>query len=83
MKQLMISGSGDIHFGQVPMDGFQPAGMDEAEKALGALGSRRIWRCTVCNDLYVGEAPPKVCPTCSATDAYVEINGKEFMGMIN
>jgi hypothetical protein len=57
---------------------FVLAEQGEVVKALKNMKKRKLWRCTVCNDLYVGEVPPKQCPTCMAIEAYVEINEKEF-----
>lgn len=72
----------DIHYGNVMIEGFAPAKKHDAEFALENLNNRKLWRCTVCNDLYIGEIPPRQCPTCSAIEAYVEINEKEFKEMI-
>ena len=82
MKKFFKSDRGDIHFGIVMIQDFVPAEMNDAEEALSNLGNRKLWRCTVCNDLYIGEVPPKQCPTCSAADAYIEINETEFKEMI-
>lgn len=82
MKNFFKSGTGDIHFGGAMIEGFSRAEKQEAEKLLGNLGNRKLWRCNVCNDLYIGEIPPKQCPTCFAIEAYVEINEKEFREMI-
>lgn len=68
----------DIHFGIVMIEGFVPAEIDEVNAALENPENRKLWRCNVCNDLYIGEEPPKKCPTCFAIDAYVEINEREF-----
>jgi rubrerythrin len=39
---------------------------------------KKIWRCTVCNDIHIGEFPPKECPTCHVNDVYVEIDEDEL-----
>ncbi|MFC1568440.1 rubredoxin-like domain-containing protein [Candidatus Margulisiibacteriota bacterium] len=33
-----------------------------------------FYRCTVCNDIHFGVLAPKVCPTCNAENAYVEVD---------
>ncbi|UCH42419.1 MAG: hypothetical protein JSW16_06270 [Dehalococcoidales bacterium] len=38
---------------------------------------KKIWRCTVCNDIHYGNCPPAVCPTCRVKNAYVEIDKSE------
>jgi len=38
---------------------------------------KKMWRCTVCNDIHYGVRPPEVCPTCQAKNAYVEIDQRE------
>lgn len=46
--------------------------------------AKRLWQCTVCNDVHFGEAGPEVCPTCMNKDAYVEADegsAKKLMGM--
>lgn len=36
------------------------------------------WRCTVCNYIHTGEAPPEVCPVCGADKSkFVEISQEE------
>lgn len=82
MKNFFKSDKGDVHFGGVIIEGFSRAEKQEAEKLLENTGNRRLWRCTVCNDLYIGEIPPKQCPTCFVIEAYVEINEKEFREII-
>jgi rubrerythrin len=46
------------------------------------FGNKKIWRCTVCNDIHIGMEPPKDCPTCHQIDAYVEISEKELREFI-
>ena len=82
MKNFFKSSNGDIHFGVIMMEGFSPTNKENAEKLLENLEGKKLWRCNVCNDLYIGEVPPKQCPTCFAIDAYVKINEKEFREMI-
>jgi len=38
---------------------------------------KKTWRCTVCNDIHYGTAPPEVCPTCHVRYAYVEVDETE------
>ena len=38
---------------------------------------KKFWRCTVCNDIHYGIAPPKRCPTCQKDDKYVEVSVEE------
>ena len=82
MKGFFWDKNGEIHFGMNGGEGFDPASKEDAEKVLKNLGNKKLWRCTVCNDLRIGETPPKQCPTCFAIDAFVEINEKEFLEMI-
>ena len=82
MKKLFRNANGDIHFGVLAPEGFTDSGAADARAALAALGNRKLWRCLVCNDLHLGMEPPKICPTCSHKDVYVEITEKEFTGMI-
>jgi len=42
---------------------------------------KKYWRCTVCNDVHYGDAPPKVCPTCSQINVYVEVERKEALAV--
>jgi ferredoxin-thioredoxin reductase catalytic subunit len=42
---------------------------------------KKYWRCTVCGDIHYGNAPPKVCPTCSQVNVYVEIERKEALNI--
>ena len=82
MKSFFKNKKGEIHFGMNGGEGFVPSNKNDAEKALKNLGNKKLWRCTVCNDLHIGEIPPKQCPTCFAIDAFVEINEKEFLEML-
>ena len=38
---------------------------------------KKMWRCTVCNDVHYGMLAPEVCPTCQTNYAYVEIDKSE------
>lgn len=31
-----------------------------------------LWRCEICGDLYIGEAPPENCPFCGAHEKYIK-----------
>jgi rubrerythrin len=81
MKTFSKNNNGEIHFGDRTSEGFVSCNKEEAEKALKNLGNKKLWRCTVCNDLHIGEVPPKQCPTCYILDVYVEINKQEFIEM--
>lgn len=71
--------SGEIHFGvNAPTADFVPAAKVDVQAVLKKLGSKKLWRCNVCNDLHIGMQPPKECPTCHSIDAYVEINLNEL-----
>jgi rubrerythrin len=41
------------------------------------MPEKKFWRCNVCNDIHFGLASPKICPTCQAENAYVEIDENE------
>jgi rubrerythrin len=82
MKNFFKSSKNETHFGNVKIEGFVEFDKTELEKVLRKVKDKIFWRCTVCNDLYVGKIPPKQCPTCFVVDAYVEINEKEFREMI-
>ena len=82
MKQFFKSENGEIHFGTLADEGFSQAKIENIESILENLGNKKLWRCAVCNDLHISEIPPKICPTCFAEEAYVEINKKEFLEMI-
>ena len=85
MKNFFENKAGEIHFGVNGGDGFEKIEkleIQKIEEILKNLGNKKLWRCTVCNDLHIGKIPPKQCPTCFAIDAFVEINEKEFLEMI-
>jgi len=81
MKQFFKSNTGEIHFGNLAEEGFSPAEINDINQILDNLGTKKLWRCNVCNDLHIGEKPPKLCPTCFVEEAYVEISKKEFLEM--
>lgn len=75
--------TGDIHFGvNAPSAEFAAGTNADVEKALKGLNGRKLWRCTVCNDLHVGIEPPKQCPTCNNVDVYIEVSEKEFRSLL-
>lgn len=83
-KKLFKNNQGDFHLGLLPpSEDFNDAEKNETEEALKNLSNKKLWRCIVCNDLHLGEIPPKQCPTCAAVDAYTEINEKEFLTILN
>jgi len=82
-KRIFKDDDENVHFGvNPPSDGFAPADKSDVESILANLGDKRMWRCTVCNDLHIGAEPPKECPTCNAIDAYVEIDENEFRAAV-
>jgi queuine/archaeosine tRNA-ribosyltransferase len=81
-KKLFKDKAGNVHFGINAPDGFVPCEKADVEKALSKIGKRKLWRCNVCNDLHLNSEPPKVCPTCTTSDAYVEISLQEFKTVI-
>lgn len=81
-KAITKSAKGDIHLGIETVAGFKPATVDDAKDVLKELGKKKLWRCTVCNDLHISIKPPKECPTCHTKDAYVEIDEKEFKNVL-
>ena len=32
-----------------------------------------LWRCEICGDSYIGDAPPKNCPFCGAHQKYIKV----------
>ena len=40
---------------------------------------KKFWRCTVCNDIHYGLAPPEICPTCGKENVFVEVTREEAM----
>lgn len=81
MKEFFKNKTGETHFGMNSGEEFEKIENFDIE-ILKNLGNKKLWRCNVCNDLHIGEMPPKQCPTCFVVDAYVEINEKEFLEMI-
>lgn len=81
-KKITRSEKNEIHFGVNSLDGFSSAANDDIDNVLNNLGSMKLWRCAVCNDLHIGSDFPKECPTCHAMDAYVEIDEKEFRAVV-
>ncbi len=81
-KKLFKNEIGDIHIGMNAPKGFSECKIETVKKALEKLGSRKLWRCHVCNDLAISSSSLSVCPTCFQLDAYVEINEKEFRGLL-
>ena len=44
---------------------------------------KKLWRCHVCLDIHFGLRPPEVCPTCLAQNAFVLIDNKEALAIID
>ena len=65
-KKIFVDNNGNIHFGINALPGFREGNKEDVAKTLASLGKRKAWRCNVCNDLELGIAPPKECPTCHA-----------------
>jgi len=81
-KGIYKDNLGNIHFGINAPEGFAAGDRADLEKALSNLEGRKLWRCTVCNDLSVSIIPPSECPTCHIKDAYIEIEIDEFKKLI-
>ena len=81
-KKLFTNKIGEIHVGNNSPEGFSECTIEEVEKILKNIGKKKLWRCHVCNDLRIAELPLEVCPTCFQMDAYIEINEKEFRGLL-
>lgn len=81
-KRIFKNGSGEIHFGGSAPEGFTEGTKEDLQKTLKNLGGKKVWRCTVCNDLRIAIEPLEVCPTCYAQNAYVEININEFERLV-
>ncbi len=42
------------------------------------LANTKVWLCTVCGFVYVGDVPPELCPVCKVPSwKFVEIRGKQ------
>lgn len=39
--------------------------------------TKKLFRCTVCNDIHYGINGPEICPTCQTKNAYIESNSDE------
>jgi len=68
----------EIHFGVNAHEGLEPCTKSEVEELLQERKGKKFWRCTVCNDLHIGNPPQEECPTCHVPEAYVEIIEREF-----
>ena len=77
-KKLFKSEQEEIHVGINAPEGFIECTLEEVKKILASSKSKVFWRCTVCNDLSLAEAPSRICPTCFQEEVYVQINEKEF-----
>ena len=81
-KNIFKDSLGNIHFGISAPEGFQAGTPEDIAVILNNIGARKLWRCTVCNDLSINITPPKECPTCHVKDAYVEIELSEFKKLL-
>ncbi len=81
-KNIFKDAEGNIHFGVNAPAGFQSALKEDVDKVLENLGDKKLWRCTVCNDLRIALNPLEECPTCNAQNAYVVIDLSEFKKLI-
>lgn len=78
-KKIFKKGE-SIHFGAEAEDGYSEATKDDVKEAFKK--KKKLWRCTICNDVHMGGSPPKKCPTCKTINAYVKINEDEFKKII-
>ena len=81
-KTIFKDQNGDIHFGVKAPEGFLTGTPEDVDAAISNLGGRKFWRCNVCNDLSISLEPPRECPTCQASNAYVEIELNEFQKLL-
>jgi len=77
-KNIFKDSLGNVHFGLNAPAEFQTGTKEDVIIALNNLGDKKLWRCTVCNDLSIGSKPPKECPTCRVVNVYIEIEVSEF-----
>jgi ferredoxin-thioredoxin reductase catalytic subunit len=47
-----------------------------------SVRDKKLWRCHVCNDVHYGRAPPLLCPTCAARNAFILIDWNEGIKLI-
>ena len=40
--------------------------------------SVKVWECSNCGHIVVGEAAPQVCPTCAHPQSYFEVNAENY-----
>ncbi len=78
LKTFYKNSDGEVHFGTNAPEGFVKCDRAEAEELLQERNGKKLWRCTVCNDLHIGTPPQEECPTCHVPNAYVEIIEEEF-----
>lgn len=81
-KKIFKDNLGNIHFGVNAPEGFEEGTKEDVSEVLENLGDRKLWRCSVCNDLRIAREPLEECPTCYVRNAYVQIESKEFNQLI-
>jgi len=81
-KNIFKDNEGNIHFGVNAPIGFDAGTKQDVDKALETLGSKKLWRCNICNDLQINLEPSEECPTCKTLNAYVETDLNEFKKLI-
>ena len=81
-KKLFKSDLGEIHVGLSAPEDFKECTIEDLKNVLNNLKGKLLWRCTVCNDLSITEAPPRICPTCFQEEVYVQINVKELKTLL-
>ena len=77
-KSIFISKTGEVHIATIAIDGYRPMQKNELDRFLKKLKGKKFWRCHICNDLFIGKIPPKLCATCKDVESYVQINEKEL-----
>lgn len=46
----------------------------KASSVSNSDGSKKLWKCTICGQIFSGDTPPDICPACGATsDQFIEV----------